>query len=315
VRSVSAGSNFPIFGGAGRGTFVSVDGYQPAPDEEMRIDWVVVAPRYFETLGIPFLDGRDFGPEAADGGAPTAIVNREMAERYWADGNAVGGQFSGPSFPVPVRVVGVVDDVHWDAIEEEATNYVFLPMTPSSPEVASIMSLVVRTDGDAAGLVPELAEAARGLEPDLAVDGAASMDDAIGALLMPQRVGTVLLSGFGALALILAAVGIGGVVSYTVGERRRSIGVRIALGARRGQVVWMIVLGMVPPVALGLLAGLATATLLGGAVEGFLYGIAPGDPTTYVLTSLGLGVVALLAALLPAGAATRVDPLKVLRAE
>jgi ABC-type antimicrobial peptide transport system permease subunit len=132
---------------------------------------------------------------------------------------------------------------------------------------------------------------------------------------MPQRVGSVLLSGFAALALVLAAVGIVGVVSYTIREQRRAIGVRMALGAGRDRIVRQVVRSMLSPIVIGLSAGLVGTLLLDDAVETFLYGVSPGDPVTYGAIAAGLAVVALLATLVPAREAARVDPMRVMRAE
>lgn len=134
-------------------------------------------------------------------------------------------------------------------------------------------------------------------------------------ILMPQRMGATLLSGFGLLALILAAVGIAGVVAFAVNQRRRDIGVRIALGARRGKVLGLLIRSMVRPVGWGLLAGLITARMLTGAVEAFMFQVSPADPVMYVGITVGLALVALVATLLPARLATRIDPIEVLKAE
>lgn len=134
-------------------------------------------------------------------------------------------------------------------------------------------------------------------------------------ILMPQRMGATLLSGFGLLALILAAVGIAGVVAFAVNQRRRDIGVRIALGARRGEVLGLLVRSMARPVGWGLLAGLITARMLTGAVEAFMFQVSPTDPVMYVGITVGLALVALVATLLPARLATRIDPIEVLKAE
>jgi len=314
VRSVAVGSVIPILGGARRGTFATVEGYEPAPDEEMRVDRVLVTPGYFETLGIPLLAGRDLEPADATGGEQVALVSREMAERYWPGGEAVGGSFS--LFGSGAwRVIGVVEDVRWRELSEETTNFAFFALTPSTSEAASILSLAVGTEGDAESLLPQLRTEARALEPDLTLAESTTMDGAIGDLLMPQRVGAAFLSGFAVLALLLAAVGIAGVVSYTVGEQRRSIGVRMALGAGRGEVLRLVLWSMTVPVGVGLVAGIGAAVALDGAVERFLYGVAPGDPLTYGTIAVMLAAIAFVATLLPARAATRVDPLEVLRAE
>jgi len=318
VRSAAVATVVPLVGGGRMGRFADVDGHERAPDDELRIDVVYVTPAYFETLGVPLLAGRDFDDADGAGAADVAVVNREMARRYWPEGHAVGGTLgyrTPPGAPPgpPIRVVGVADDVHWSDLVEEPTNFVFLPMAQTP--TALTLTLAARTDGDASRLLPAIRTEARTVEPDLSLDLLTTMEDALGDLLMPQRMGALLLSAFAILALVLAAVGIAGVVSYTVSRQRRSIGVRMALGARRDQVVRMVLGGMMGPLAIGLLAGLAAAAVLDDALERFLYGVSPGDAATYVAIAVGLAVVALAATLLPARAAARIDPVEVLNAE
>jgi predicted permease len=319
VRSAALSTLVPLAGGARMGRFAEVEGYDRPPDEELRIDVVYASPGYFETLGIPLLGGRDFGGVDGAGGTEAAIVNREMADRYWQDGEAVGGALlpraapGGP--PQPIRVVGVAENVHWSELVEDATNFVFLPLAQTPSYAAGTVTLAARTDGDPGPLLAAVRARARTMEPDLSLDLVTTMDEALGDLLMPQRMGALLLSAFALLALALAAVGIAGVVSYTVGQQRRAIGVRMALGARRDQVVRMVLRGMLAPLAVGLLAGLAAAVALDGALERFLYGVAPGDMTTYIAIALGLTFVALAATLLPARAAARIDPVEILSVE
>jgi hypothetical protein len=297
--------------------FTEVDGYQPAPDEEMRIDRVFVSPSYVETLGIPLLAGREFAESDAEGAQPVAIVNRSMAEKYWPEGRAVGGtlRVTAGGARLAVQVVGIAEDVQWSGLRDEPTNFVFFPHAQFAEAVTGAITLAVRTGRDAVDYLPGLSEAMRDLDPDLSPQLLTTMEGLVGDLLMPQRLGAVLLSGFGLLAVLLASLGIAGVVSYGVREQRRAIGVRLALGAPRGQVLRLVARGMAVPVAAGLAAGVFVASLLDDAVERFLYGVVPGDPVTYAAIATGLALVALLATLLPAREATRVDPLRVLRSE
>jgi predicted lysophospholipase L1 biosynthesis ABC-type transport system permease subunit len=224
-----------------------------------------------------------------------------------------------------VEVVGVAGDVRWGVLAgaecgsgpscSEPSNFVFLPHAQFTEVAASFLTLAARANGDPRGVLSALRDHGRALEPDLSTQLLTTMDDLVGELLMPQRLGSTLLSAFGLLALVLASIGIAGVVSYGVREQRRSIGVRIALGARRGQVLWMVVGGMAWPVGIGLAVGLGAAGLLDNAVERFLYGVTPGDIVTFGAIGLGVPLVALGATLVPAREATRVDPLEALRSE
>jgi predicted permease len=315
VRSAALANLVPFGQGGFMGTFVTVDGYEPAPGEEMRIDQVFTTPGYFETLGIEAIAGRSLDSSDAEGAPLVAVVSRRMAEAYWPGGEAVGGILRLPgAADVEVRVVGVVDDVHWRGVEEEATNFVFLPFA-QHPGRFDIMSMAVATEGDARSFLADLRTEAQRLDPELSFSLLTTLEDQVGDRLMPQRVGSVLLSGFAILALVLAAVGIVGVVSYTIREQRRAIGVRMALGAGRERIVAQVVRGMIPPVLLGLGAGFVGTLLLDDAAEAFLYGITPGDPPTYAAIGVGLAAVAILATLLPAREAARVDPMRVMRAE
>jgi predicted permease len=316
--STAAVATLVPFLGDRSGTFTQVDGYQPAPDEEMRIDRLFVSPSYMETLGIPLVEGREFDDGDAAGAQVVAIVNRSMAEKYWPGGRAVGGvlQLAGPGGArIGAQVVGIAEDVQWSGLRDEPTNFVFFPHAQFAGTVNGTLTLVARTRSEAHDLLPALAEALRGIDADLSPQTLTTMETLVGDLLMPQRMGATLLSGFGLLAALLAALGIAGVVSYGVREQRRAIGVRLALGATGAQVVRGIARWMALPVVVGLAAGIAAAALLDDAVERFLYGVVPGDPLTYATIVVALTIVATTATLLPAREATRVDPLQALRSD
>jgi predicted permease len=317
VSSAAVASRVPFQVGPYIRTFTEVDGYQPGPDEEMRIDMVFTSPAFLETLGAPLLAGRDFGETDRIGSAPVAIVSRSMANLYWPGGAAVGGtlRIPRPSGPVTVEVVGIAGDLQWYAIDDEPTNYVFFPHAQFPELYNGFFTLATRTNGNPSQLLPDLLAKAQSLESDFLPQLLTTMDDLVGRVLMPQRLGTTLLAGFSVLSLLLASIGIAGVVSYSVREQRRSIGVRLALGARANQVVGMVVGRMTGPVALGLAVGIVAARLLDSNVERFLYGVTPGDPLTYASIAAGITAVALIAMLVPAREASKVDPLRVLRSE
>jgi predicted permease len=323
ISSAAVATLVPFQDGGFMGFGSDVEGYQRAPDEEVRLDLLVVSPGYLETLGIPLISGREFDEADTDDAAPVAIINRSMAERYWPGGNALGGRIR--LREEWLEVVGVAGDVRWGALSgvecgsgpscTDPSNFVFVPHAQFTEVAAGFLTLAARVNGDARAVLSTLREQARALEQDLSSQLLTTMDDLVGDVLMPQRLGSTLLSAFSLLALVLASVGIAGVVSYGVREQRRSIGVRIALGARRGQVLRLVVAGMAWPVVIGLLVGLGTAGLLDDSVERFLYGVTPGDVVTYAAISLSVPLVALGATLVPAREATRVDPLEALRSE
>jgi predicted permease len=315
VSDASVSTLVPFQGGGFRGAFAEIAGYQPGPEEEIRFDYVLVEPGYFRALGIPLLDGRAIEDGDAEGARPVAVINRHATERYWPDRSAVGGSLT-LAGRIDLDVVGVVDDPAWQRIGEESTPFLFVPLA-QYPGMASggFLTLVARTSGDAESLLPLLREEFRAVEPELSLTTLSTMEDQLGAALMPQRMGTTLLTLFGALALVLAAVGIYGVVGYTVARQAREIGIRIAVGASRMAIVRGVVRGMALPVLLGLALGSIAALVLGRTVESFMFGVDPQDPVTFGVLAAVLLAVALAATLLPARRAAKMDPMRVLSTE
>jgi putative ABC transport system permease protein len=204
--------------------------------------------------------------------------------------------------------------VHWRGIEEEATNFAFFPVA-QHPDGRGRFSVVARTESDAASVLPDIRETIERLEGNLSLEVLSTMEEEVGQVLMPQRVGSVLLSGFAALALLLSGVGVFGLVSYTVREQRRAIGVRMAVGASRGDVVREVASGMVTPLLVGLALGLIGGMVVDDAAARFLYGVAPGDPLTYGAIAAALFTAMVISTLVPARQAARVDAMRALRAE
>ncbi len=312
--AVGAGTVIPMGPGGFRGTFITVEGYEAEADEEMRVDYVLVTPGYFRALGIPLRSGRPFDERDARGAPPVAVVSRETARRWWPDGDAVGGRIRMAG--QEMEVVGVVGDAAWRTLEDAPTPHVFLSMRQfPGPALSGFVTFAVRGDGHAPALFEGIRERLRAADPQLPVHSLRTMDDQVAELLAPQRMGAALLTGFGALALVLAALGVYGVVSYAVARRTREIGVRMALGARRVRVLRDVLASGMRPVLLGLALGLFGALAAGRLVAGLLFRTGERDPVTLTLASLLLALVALAACLVPARRATRVDPAITLRAE
>jgi predicted permease len=317
VEAVSLSSRVPLQRGGAIGYMAEVDGYQIPPDEEMRVDMVFVSPGYFESIDLPLLQGRGFDRSDDDSGQDVIVVSESMAEKYWPNGNALGGTVDiGGRGERPTRVIGVSANTTWNGLEDDVTNYAFVPLASSADMVSRIpLTLAVRTTRDARDLLPAIRAEIQALEPELPLQSLVTMEDHVNRVLMPQRMGAALLSGFGLLALLLAALGIAGVVSFTVNQKRRDIGVRMALGAGGTQVVGLLLGSMARPIVLGLVVGLVTARVLARTVESFMFRVDATDPGTYGLIAFGLVIVAALATLLPARRATRIDPIQVLKAE
>jgi len=315
VRAASVATLVPFQGGGFRGTFAEIRGYEPARDEEIRFDYVAVTPQYVGALGMRLVEGRAIDARDVEGSRPVAVINRLAAERYWPNRSAVGGVMT-LAEEVQVEIVGVVNDVTWQQVGEPRTPYVFLSMA-QFPSLAAgdFLTLAARTDGDVAALLPLVRERFRDIGSGLPLTFSRTMDDLIGTALMPQRMGTTVLTLFGGLALILAAVGIYGVVGYSVVRRSREIGIRIAVGASRMRITAVVMREMAVPVLAGLAAGGIVALALGRTLQAFLFQVDPADPLTFAATGLLLLLVSAFAALVPARRAATLDPVQVLASE
>jgi predicted permease len=289
---------------------VSIPGHEPAPGSQwFSIDLNTVGSGYFEMLRIP-VEGRAF--TAADGpdAAPVAMVNRTMADRFWPDGDALG-QFVRMG-GADLEIVGVVADGKYHRLTEEPIPYLYLPFEQS---YQGSMVLHVRAAGPGAPILPLMRRELALLDSNIPLHAPVSLDRAIRVSLLPQRMAATVIGALGALGLLLAAVGLYGVLAFLVGQRTREIGVRMALGARAvhvfrlvfGQAGALVLTGL----ALGAMLAFGASRLLGG----LLVGVSPTDPVTFILVSLLLIAVALLASYGPARRALRVDPLITLKSE
>jgi len=315
VSAASLASLTPLQGAGFQGFFAEISGYSPKPDEEIRFDAVFVSPGYFAAQGMRLLEGRPIEDQDASGAPPVALVNRYAAERYWGDQSPIGGRLLLPD-STEVVVIGVVADPTWDAIGEETTPFLFVSLD-QFPQFASrgFLTLSVRGPGDGTPLIPAVREAFREVFPGLSPSRVGTITEQVRAVLMPQRLGSLLLTIFGGLTLLLAGVGIYGVVGYNVLRQARELGIRIAVGASSGSILRTVVGGMTGPVLLGLSAGLVAVIILGRSIAGFLYQVSPADPASLAAAAGALLLVALVAVLIPAWRATRIDPAKVLMAE
>jgi putative ABC transport system permease protein len=280
-----------------------------------------VSPSYFATMGMPVRHGRSLMERDAGTAPLVVVVNEAMARRLWPGESPLGRRIRFLNDPVVAgvtrwhEVVGVVGDVKSRSLDagEEAVAYV--PYAQRVVPFVRGVSLVVRTAADPAALLPAVRRAVLGLDPELPVFDARPLDDVVAESVAGRRFQAVLLQAFAGLALLLAAVGVYGVLSDAVGRRTREIGIRMALGAQPRQVL-RLVLGEGMTLALGGLAlGVPAALVLARTLKSFLFGVAPGDPRTLAAVSLLLAAAALVASYLPARRATRVDPMVALRAE
>jgi putative ABC transport system permease protein len=306
---LAAGQNFGLsFAVAGRP--------QPAPADVPRADVVAISPDYFRAMEIPLLAGRAFTSQDRIGSQPVLIVNRTMARRLWPGESPLGKRitFDDPADPKArwPAVVGVVADVRATALGKEPESQAYWPQLQRPLDE---VGLVLRTSQPPALLVPQVRQVVQSLDRDLPLDRVQTLTAVVAASLDQNRVKTLLIGCFGALALLLAAVGIYGVVSYTVAQRTHEIGIRVALGAGRREVLSLVIVQGMRLVVGGLAIGLAVAWAFSRLMADQLYEIKASDPLTYAGVPLLLAAVALVANWLPARRAARVDPLEALRAE
>jgi putative ABC transport system permease protein len=272
--------------------------------------WNIVGPGYFRALRMP-IRGREFTPRDDTTSTPVMIVNSHFAEKMFPGENPIGKRaMSSRDERVLREIVGVVDDVRYFGADDEVRGLVYVPYKQDS---WGGMRIIARTSGDPAALVAATRRVISGIDPDLAVASVATMEEAMDASLAGPRFATFLLSGFAVVALILVAVGLYGVLSYGITQRTHEIGIRMALGARAGHVLSMVVREAVLMVALGILIGGAAALALSRVMTSLLFETSATDPLTFAIVVMVLGAVGALAAYLPARRATRVDPLIALR--
>ncbi len=312
VEAASAARSIPLSPSALPTMTVRVEGYVPRPDEDMSVGDNVVSAGYLRTLGIRLLEGRAIGDADLADDAPVAVVNEAFARRFLAGRSAVGARISmdGGDW---LSVVGVVATGKYNDYTEAPTPVVLRPFSARSAPPA--FTLHVRAAGDAAALTAAVRGVFAEVGGDLPFLDPRDMAAYTTIPYWPQQVGAILLAAVGLLALLLAAVGIYGSMAYAVSRRVREIGVRVALGAARGQVVRLVLGRGLRLTALGLAIGLAGALAVGQALRAQLYGVSPQDPVTLAGVGLLLMAVALAACAVPARRAARVDPMVALRSE
>ncbi len=292
---------------------IAVEGYKSAvPGEEINVDWVIASEDYFKVMGVPLARGRTFTPEEAREGRPVVLVDQSLADRFWPGGDALGKRILYDS-ATPHEVIGVAGNVRNFGSETPGRIRIYTPLGRTDLRTGRL-SLRAREGADA-GLAAAAAREVRGVDPDLPVTGVRTLEDLFDQQAAPRRFNATLFALLAGLALALAAVGIYGVMSYTVTQRTREIGVRVALGAQGGDVLKLVVgRGMLLALS-GVAAGLLASFALTRFMAGMLYGVSAADPLTYGTVALLLGAVTLFACYLPARRAARVDPVIALRNE
>ena len=308
VTRVGRIDNVPLgFGNSDRG--VSIPGYTPAENERMSIRFSSVSPGYFEAMGIP-VTGRGFGAEDDSAAVRRIVVNARFAERFWPDQDPIGRtvRTSGRDF----TVIGVVPTGKYGRLGEAPTEFMYFAQEQM---YLPGMNLIVRTTGDPTALMPVLRAEVRALDPNLPVANLRTMESHLGIALLPARITGAALGVFGLLGLVLASVGMYGVMAYSVAQRTREIGIRMAIGAAAKDVVQLVMRQGLTLVVIGLVIGLVGALGASRLLRSVLYGEQTFDLITFTLVPLVLFGVAALATWIPARRAARVDPAITLRAD
>ena len=310
VQAAAVARDAPFGGGLRRSVFP--EGQETASTTGTLVQNNIADPTYFDTIGVPIVRGRAFGPQDVAGAASVAIVNETMANLFWKGQDAVGKRFKFFGEKDYTEVVGVVRAAKYNSLTERPQPFVYEPLRQDYAPAAAIH---VRAAGDPTTLVAPIRDAIAQMDRGLSVFNIRSVRAQIDRSLGQQRMGSMLLGFFGLLALVLAAIGIYGVTNYSVSQRTREIGIRMALGARRGQMLSLVLGQSLALVGIGLAIGLVVAALLARLVGNLLFGVQPTDPVTLVATSAMMAFVAALATYIPARRASRVDPLIALRYE
>lgn len=282
----------------------------------MNLDIQVVTPDYFRAMGIALLGGRTFGEADAGLESPVAVINETAARRYWPDGDPLGARIRQPGNEW-ARIVGVVEDVRHQGLSREPRGELYF-LHAHSPRVwypVRAMTLVLRTGTDPTALADAVRREVRGLDPSLALYRVETMQRAVTRSTASERFAMLLQLVFGAVALVLAAVGIYGVLAHSVAQRTQEIGIRMALGAEKGRILGLIVRQGMGLAAMATGLGLLGALAAGQVLASLLFGVSPRDPVTFGAVAATILTVAFLATWLPARRAAAVDPQTALRYE
>jgi predicted permease len=296
---------------------VAVEGYSAKQGENVGPHMNFVSNDYFATMGIPVLAGRAFDLRDEQGAGKTGVVNEKFAKRYFGSINGAVGRHVGmggdPGTKLDIEVVGVVQDTKYEDMRQDVPIELYRPYRQMDFTLG--MNVYVRAQGDPAGLFPVLRQTVRELDANVPVVGMRTLEQQVDRSLTTERMLATLSAVFGLLATVLAAVGLYGVMAYMVARRTREIGIRMALGAGRPNVLWLVMREVLLLVGAGVVIGAPAAWFLSRLVESQLFGVKPADPLTIAGAMLGIAAVAALSGYLPARRATGIDPIRALRWE
>ncbi|PWU11273.1 MAG: hypothetical protein C5B51_02950 [Terriglobia bacterium] len=316
VDSAAVTDTLPLAGEDNR-TGVLLFGRTPRPGERWRLHPRIVSPGYLRTMGVPLLEGHEFTGADVAANKYLAVISEAAARRFWPGENAVGKRFAffndqGPWY----EVIGIAASVHNSALDRDPTEDVYVPFAASPfPTARTAATLVLRTGGSETALARDVRTMVRSLDSSLPVSRIRPLDYYVSDSVALRRFNLILIAVFAGIALALAAAGIYGLMAYLATQRTGEIGIRIALGARRAQVLRLMMARGAALSGIGIAAGLAGSLAAGRLLENLLFGVTPGDPAIYAAAPLVLFTVALLASYFPASRAASVDPMTALRME
>ena len=317
VRNVSIATYAPM-SGSSRSSSVKITGYTPQPDEDLIVKDLLTGPKYAETLGVPLLRGREIELRDTASSPRVAVVNATFAEKYFKDQNPIGRTFTFDDETDNgklLEIVGVVGDIKSDDARDKPEPTVYRPILQIQEQGAYTATIHIRTTSDPTPLTPQVRQMINQIDDKLPIFGVTTLDEQLRKNLDQERLIAQLVSFFGALALILACIGLYGVMAHGVARRTNEIGIRMALGARGGNIAWMVLRETLYLVLAGLVVGVPGALIGAKLISAQLFGMKPADPVTLVGAGVVLTLVALLAGYLPARRASRVNPLNALRYE
>ena len=317
VRNVSMATYAPM-SGTSRTSSIEITGYTKQPDEDLVVQDILAGPKYAETLGMPLLRGREIEVRDTVAAPRIAVVNSTFAERYFKDQNPIGRTFTfddDTDGGATIEIVGVVGDIKSDDAREKPEATVYRPILQIPEQGAFSCTIHIRTLSDPTPLTPQVRQMINQIDDKLPIFGVTTLNEQLRDNLNQERLIAQLVSFFGALALMLACIGLYGVMAHGVARRTSEIGIRMALGARGGNIAWMILRETLYLVLAGLVLGVPAALIGARLISTQLFGLSPTDPLTLIGAAIVLAMVAMLAGYLPARRASRINPLNALRYE